>query len=62
MKYIFTLLLLLTSSVAFAHPDHLLGEGGLHMAYHLIFWTLLACVIFKGSQLFIKFGKKANYK
>ena len=62
MKYIFTLLLLLTSSVAFAHPDHLLGEGGLHMAYHLIFWTLFACVVFKGGQFIIRVTKKAKYK
>lgn len=62
MKYLFTLLLLLTSSVAFAHEDHALGEGALHLAYHLIFWTLFACVIYKGSQLYISLRKKPRNK
>lgn len=47
--FIFTLLL---TSQAFAHDDHVLGEGTLHMAYHVIFWSIAAIVVVKAAFYF----------
>jgi len=47
MKFITLLFALLLSSQAFAHTDHALGHGALHMVYHAVFWGLFAVVIFK---------------
>ena len=44
--FIFTLLL---TSQAFAHTDHALGEGALHLIYHAIFWGILALVVVKAG-------------
>ena len=62
MKILFTLMLLITTSVAFAHEDHMLGEGVFHLTYHLVFWTLFIGAVYKGLTLFIKAKKKANNK
>ena len=62
MKILFTFMLLIISSVASAHEDHLLGEGILHMTYHLIFWTLFIGAVYKGITLLISAKKKANNK
>ena len=47
MKFITLLLALVLSSQAFAHTDHVLGHGTLHMVYHAVFWGLFAVVVFK---------------
>ena len=47
MKFITLLFALLLSSQAFAHTDHALGHGALHMVYHAVFWGLFAVVVFK---------------
>ncbi|MFT6927473.1 MAG: hypothetical protein ACJAZP_003109 [Psychromonas sp.] len=47
--FIFTLLL---STQAFAHEDHALGEGSLHLIYHVIFWGLCAVVAVKAMGYF----------
>ena len=47
MKFITLLFALVLSSQAFAHTDHALGHGALHMVYHAVFWGLFAVVIFK---------------
>jgi len=47
--FIFTLLL---TSQAFAHTDHALGEGALHLIYHAIFWGILALVVVKAGFYF----------
>ena len=62
MKFLFTLLLIIASSLAFAHEDHGLGEGVFHLIYHVIFWTLFAGVVFKGITLFLKSKNKAKNK
>lgn len=35
-------------SSAFAHTDHALGEGALHLVYHVVFWTIFIAVAVKG--------------
>jgi hypothetical protein len=52
MKTIFALLCLVTTSSVKAHDDHLLGEGLLHVSYHLVFWSLCALVAYKGVVWF----------
>ena len=47
MKFITLLFALVLSSQAFAHTDHALGHGTLHMVYHAVFWGLFAVVVFK---------------
>jgi len=47
MKFITLLFALVLSSQAFAHTDHALGHGALHMVYHAVFWGLFAVVVFK---------------
>ncbi len=52
MKFItvlFSLLLssILLSSQAFAHTDHVLGEGSVHALYHGVFWGVFALVVYK---------------
>ena len=52
MKFITLLFALVLSSQAFAHTDHALGHGALHMVYHAFFWGLFAVVIFKAVTYF----------
>ena len=51
MKFLTVILTLLFTSQAFAHVDHALGEGEAHMAYHVVFYSLLALVAYKGIKL-----------
>ena len=60
MKYLFTLVLIIASSLAFSHEDHGLGDGVFHLIYHLVFWTLFAGAVFKGITLFLKSKKKTK--
>ena len=48
MKYFSLFFALILSSQAFAHTDHALGEGSLHLIYHLIFWGIFTAVLVKG--------------
>jgi len=52
MKFITLLFALVLSSQAFAHTDHALGNGALHMAYHVIFGIVFAAVVFKAVTYF----------
>lgn len=47
MKFLTFIFSLLLTSQAFAHADHALGDGALHMLYHAVFWTLFAVVAVK---------------
>lgn len=38
---------ILLSGQAFAHTDHMLGEGTLHTLYHVTFWSIFAVVAYK---------------
>jgi hypothetical protein len=58
MKYLFTLICLIVTSSAMAHEDHALGES-VHVAYHIVFWSLCALVAYKG---FAWFKAKKNSK
>jgi hypothetical protein len=51
MKYLFTLICLIVTSSAMAHEDHALGES-VHVAYHIVFWSLCALVAYKGVVWF----------
>jgi len=57
MKYFTLFFALILSSQAFAHTDHALGEGSLHLIYHLIFWGIFAAVVVKGIS-YVKNKKK----
>lgn len=59
MKFITLIFALLLSSQAFAHTDHAMGEGMLHMIYHVVFWTIFAAVVAKAIHYFVS-KKKAN--
>ena len=50
MKFFTLIFTLLLSSQAFAHNDHALGEGALHLVYHTVFWALFALVAFNVVQ------------
>ncbi len=52
MKYFTLMFALLLSSQAFAHDDHALGDGTLHLIYHAIFWGLFALIIVKAVTYF----------
>lgn len=60
MKFFTMIFALLLSAQAFAHTDHALGEGSLHMAYHAIFWGLFAVVVFKVLVYFKNKKKKQS--
>jgi tellurite resistance protein TehA-like permease len=47
MKFLTFIFSLLLTSQAFAHADHALGDGALHMLYHAVFWILFAVVAVK---------------
>ena len=49
------------SSAALAHTDHALGEGSLHLLYHLVFWSSFTVVVYKGICWF-KANKKTKAK
>ena len=59
MKFFTLIFSLLLTSQAFAHTDHALGEGSLHMLYHAAFWGLCAVV---GYKAFTYFKNKKNQK
>lgn len=59
MKFFTLIFTLLLSSQAFAHTDHAMGEGSLHMIYHTVFWTLFAAVIVKAIHYIVS-KKKAK--
>tara|TARA_R110001583_G_scaffold71575_1_gene201481 strand:+ start:1068 stop:1256 length:189 start_codon:yes stop_codon:yes gene_type:complete len=52
MKFFTLIFTLLLSTQAFAHTDHALGEGSLHLIYHAIFWGILALVVVKAVLYF----------
>lgn len=52
MKFFTLIFTLLLTSQAFAHNDHALGEGALHLLYHAIFWGLFAAVAVKAVRYF----------
>jgi hypothetical protein len=54
------MLSLLLSSQAFAHTDHALGDGALHMVYHAVFGALFAVVIFKAVTYFKNKNKQKS--
>lgn len=60
MKLITLFFALLLSSRAFAHTDHALGHGSLHMIYHAVFWAILAVVIFKAVTYFKNKNKQKS--
>lgn len=43
-----TVMMSIFTSSAFAHTDHALGEGSLHVVYHVTFWFIVFAVIYKG--------------
>ena len=47
MKFFTLIFTLLLSTQAFAHTDHALGEGAIHLLYHAVFWGLFAVVAVK---------------
>jgi len=59
MKFFTLIFTLLLSTQAFAHTDHALGEGALHLLYHVVFWGLFAVVAVKGV-LYFKNKKKSK--
>jgi len=61
MKFLTFIFSLLLTSQAFAHADHALGDGALHMLYHAVFWLLFAVVVVKAISYF-KNKKKQNAK
>lgn len=61
MKFFTLIFTLLLSTQAFAHEDHALGEGALHLFYHAVFWGLLAVVAVKAVSYF-KNKKKQESK
>jgi len=52
MKFFTLIFTLLLSAQAFAHEDHALGEGTLHLIYHAVFWGLFAVVLIKAIGYF----------
>lgn len=42
-----TIAFLFICTTASAHTDHALGEGGLHLAYHIVFYGLIVVAIGK---------------
>lgn len=52
MKFFTLIFTLLLSTQAFAHSDHALGDGMLHMAVHAVLLVLLAVVVVKGISYF----------
>ena len=52
MKFFTLVFTLLMTSQAFAHTDHVLGEGALHLFYHGVFWTLCVVVAVKAFAYF----------
>lgn len=48
------------SSSVFAHTDHALGEGSLHVVYHITFWFIVFAVIYKAICWF-RAKKKAKH-
>jgi len=52
MKFFTLIFTLLLTSQAFAHSDHALGEGALHLFYHAVFWGLFAVVAVKAVGYF----------
>ncbi|WP_041766578.1 hypothetical protein [Psychromonas ingrahamii] len=52
MKFFTFIFTLLISAQGFAHQDHALGEGSLHLFYHAIFWGLCAVVTVKAVGYF----------
>ncbi|WP_372882017.1 hypothetical protein [Psychromonas sp.] len=52
MKYFTLIFALILTNQAVAHTDHALGEGTLHLVYHLAFWGIFAAVVVKGFHYF----------
>jgi len=50
MKLFTFIFSILFTSQALAHVDHTLGES--HVGYHVLFYTLLAIVLYKGITWF----------
>lgn len=47
MKFITLIFTLLLSTQAFAHAGHGMEDNIMHLAFHAVFWTLLAGLIYK---------------
>lgn len=58
MKLFTFILTLIFSSQAFAHVDHALGDGNAHKVYHIVFYVLLALVVYRGIGWFLAHKKK----
>jgi tellurite resistance protein TehA-like permease len=58
MKFFTLIFTLLMTSQAFAHTDHVLGEGALHLFYHALFWGGFAFVAVKLVSYFMKKRKQ----
>lgn len=52
MIFLSAIFTMLTSAAAYAHTDHGLGEGTLHIVYHIVFWMIIFAVIYKGTMLY----------
>ena len=52
MKFLTFLFTFIFTSQAFAHSDHVLGDGVLHKVYHIVFWTLFTVVMVKAYRWF----------
>ena len=60
MKFFTLIFTLLLTSQAFAHSDHALGEGSLHLIYHAVFLGLFAVVAVKALSYFKKNKKQKS--
>lgn len=47
-KYVTIFLTFFMMNTAWAHTDHVMGEGSLHDLYHAVFWGAFALVVWKG--------------
>lgn len=52
MKYLTAISVLLLSSQAFAHHDHLISDSTMHMLQHGAFWGICAVIGYKGAKYF----------
>ena len=59
MKFFTLIFVLLLSSQAFAHHDHLMSNDLMHSLYHGIFWVLCVLVVVKAVSYF-KAKRKQN--
>ncbi|WP_426370368.1 hypothetical protein [Pseudocolwellia sp. HL-MZ7] len=58
MIFLSVLITMFTSTSAFAHTDHGLGEGLLHATFHIVFWFIVFAVIYKATMWYRSKNKK----